>query len=186
MSERLSVCPELLAAAISGDRAATDRVIVACWPHAYRIAAAILRSREAAEDAAQEACAVLYRNVVRLRVPAAFNTWFYRIVVRQATLLQRKRRLAEIVAAVLPQPEAETDPTSRIDVLAAVDRLPTRQRTVVMLSYYARMNSREIAGVLGIPDSSVRFALMNAKKTLATLLDDRATPAFRWENAHAV
>ena len=58
----------------------------------------------------------------------------------------------------------------RVDVRNALFKLPPRQRAAVVLHYYADLNSVEIAEILGIPDSSVRFHIMRAKRSLQHLL----------------
>jgi RNA polymerase sigma-70 factor (ECF subfamily) len=56
-------------------------------------------------------------------------------------------------------------------VLACVDRLPTKERQVLMLSAFEELNSVEIASVLDITESSVRSRLFRARNLMADLLD---------------
>ena len=70
-------------------------------------------------------------------------------------------------------PPSQAESLVKIDVMRALDRLTPRQRAVVALHYYADMSSREIAKVLAIPDSTVRFHVMNARKILEPLLTVR-------------
>jgi RNA polymerase sigma factor (sigma-70 family) len=167
----------LVQAAMHGGTREADDLIRAVWPNAYRIALSVTRNRVLAEDAAQEACAVLFRFVGRLRSADAFNVWFYRIVVRQALGVDRRNAVVQVELQTRICSELD-DAVMRIDVLNALATLTPQQRIAVMLHYYAEMNSREIAAVLGIHDSSVRFHIMKAKKSLEKLLnekhDDRA------------
>lgn len=160
---------DLIAAAIDGGVAEADALLRAVWPRAYRIAFSVLRNRMLAEDAAQEACAVLFRSIGKLRCAQAFGVWFYRIVVRQAVALEKRN--------AHPQPEplcsggSDLDASLlRIDVAKALAALSPPQRIAIALHYYAEMNSREIAQVLAIPDSSVRFHIMRAKRALEQTL----------------
>src|ERR1700722_1685514 len=75
---------ELIQAAQRGDPADVERLLETVWPDAYRLARAIVAQAQAAEDAAQDACVLMFRNIASLRNPDAFGTWFYRIVVREA------------------------------------------------------------------------------------------------------
>lgn len=165
------VSPNLIAAARAGEGADLDRLMEAIWPHAFRIALSLLRDRESAQDAAQEACAIVFRNVGRLRSVDAFGTWLYRIVVREALALERRLAPSRLIGE-LNHAFSTDDTILRIDVLDALARLTSAQRAVVTLHYYAGMNSREIAATLEIPDSTVRYHLMNAKKHLEHLLGD--------------
>lgn len=81
--------PELVAAALR-DPSAVEALIAAVWPHAYRVAAAVIGERRLAEDAAQEACVVVHRSLRTLRSADAFDGWTYRIVVREATRIARR------------------------------------------------------------------------------------------------
>lgn len=63
------------------------------------------------------------------------------------------------------------DETASVDVWQALS-LPKKLRDVVVLRYFEDLSSREIASVLGVPDGTVRFRLMIAKRRLRPLLDD--------------
>ena len=163
-----------LVLARNGSDEETDLLIRSVWPHAYRIAFSILRDHGLAEDAAQEACAVVFRSIQKLRAPPAFSVWFYRIVVRTALKIHKSR--GPSAEQLDPEVVGSSDLSGslvRIDVMRAFKQLTPRQRAAIVLHYYARMSSREIATILGIPDSTVRFHIMNAKKMLERLLQDR-------------
>ncbi|MBC5829049.1 MAG: sigma-70 family RNA polymerase sigma factor [Candidatus Eremiobacteraeota bacterium] len=61
-----------------------ERLIIAVWPEAYRIAFSILRDGGLAEDAAQEACATMARQLHTLKNTGVFNAWSYKIIVNHA------------------------------------------------------------------------------------------------------
>jgi RNA polymerase sigma-70 factor (ECF subfamily) len=56
-------------------------------------------------------------------------------------------------------------------VLGCVDRLPEKERQVLVLSAFEELPSVEIAEVLGITESSVRSRLFRARNLLAEMLD---------------
>ncbi len=159
----------LVDAARRGGREEIELLLRAVWPDAYRLARAILGADQPAEDAAQEACIVVYRTIASLRSADAFRTWFYRIVVREAAEIKRRRsRTQEIAETSAPA----ADETAVVDVWRALSCLTPKLREVVVLRYFEDLTSREIAAVLGIPDGTVRFRLMVAKQRLRPLLDD--------------
>jgi len=161
---------QLIDRAISGSVEALERLLEAIWPDAYRIAYSIVRERAAAEDAAQEACAIVYRKIATLRSAAAFRVWLYRIVTREA-LRQPQRSAQQSFEA----PQQNTpDRESRLDVGRALDSLSPDLRAVVILHYYAELTSKEIAAILSIPAPTVRFRLMLARGRLRPLLEERA------------
>ncbi|MEA2784383.1 MAG: hypothetical protein QOF71_487 [Candidatus Eremiobacteraeota bacterium] len=160
---------ELVDAARTGGRDEIELLLRTVWPDAYRLARAVLGEDQPAEDAAQEACIVLYRTIASLRSVAAFRTWFYRIVVREAAQIKRRRSRTE------PAPEARSraaDQTAPIDVGRALSGLSHKLREVVVLRYFEDLSSPEIASVLGVPEGTVRFRLMIARQRLRPLLGD--------------
>lgn len=164
---RLNVPPEVFEAARRGDEAGMEDLLRLLWPHAYRIARSIVHDDARAEDAAQESCAIVYREIYSLRSPSALCVWVYRIVLREA-LRAEKVRSAEILHVAYTM---HNDIEMKIDVDRALGLLPADQRAVIVLRYYADLNSSEIARILGIPSPTVRFRLVRARNRLSDLLD---------------
>jgi RNA polymerase sigma-70 factor, ECF subfamily len=166
--------PELVEAAIRGGAPEIDALIQAVWPDAYRLAYAILAERQSAEDVAQEACVVIYRTIASLRSAAAFRVWFYRIVVRRAAEMKKRR---DRIEPILAEDDHDEDRSTTLDIWRALDALPPQLRNVVILHYFEDLSSREIASILRVPDGTVRFRLMTAKRRLRPLLDDSSPVA---------
>lgn len=165
----IPVPAELVEAARNGGADQTEELIKMIWPDAYRLARAILGEDQPAQDAAQEACIILYRTVGQLRSTDAFRTWFYRIVVREAADIKRRRLHAAPAVELTP---LAADQTTSIDIWRALATLPQHLRDIIVLRYFEDLSSREIASVLRIPDGTVRFRLMIAKRRLRPLLGD--------------
>lgn len=160
-----------IVAAQAGDAAALEALLVIIWPHAYRIALSILHQTQAAEDAAQEACARIMLSIAQLRSHRAFSVWLYRIVVREALALERRTHVHEpLDPRAVASASSLTDAEVRLDVLRALHELPPQQRSVVALHAYADLNSREIATVLEMPEGTVRYHLALARRRLERLL----------------
>ncbi|MBV9439501.1 MAG: sigma-70 family RNA polymerase sigma factor [Candidatus Eremiobacteraeota bacterium] len=174
--------PELVAAALH-DAAEVERLVEEIWPHCYRVAAAMLGDARLAEDAAQEACVAVYRSLRRVRDAAAFDGWVYRIVVREATRLARRRRTPDVFDA---RPLGLDDAAS-LDLWRALDTLPGDLRAVVILFYFDDLPGDAIARILRVSPVTVRTRLTRARERLRAALgpDTISTPA-AWETAHAV
>lgn len=162
---------ELIQAARDGGPAPLERLLEVVWPDAYRLAYAILGEPQSAQDAAQEACIIVYRTIASLRNVAAFRVWLYRIVVREAAEIKRRRPLAEQAVEMGPE-QHQADPGTAIDVWRALSFLPQHLRDVVVLRYFEDLPSREIASILRSTDAVVRFRLTIAKRRLRPLLAD--------------
>jgi RNA polymerase sigma-70 factor, ECF subfamily len=172
---RLAITPELITAALDPNRDGMERLLEMLWPHAFRIALSILQNKTLAEDAAQEACALIYGRLSQLRDPKAFHAWAYRIVTHEAF------RIAErtVPCTTISEPTYELDVDERVDVLRALAQLPTDLRAVIVLHHYAQLSSSEIAVVFGIPSPTVRFRLSRGRKLLQRLLTvESGTAAF--------
>jgi RNA polymerase sigma factor (sigma-70 family) len=177
-----TVPQEMVEAALTGASEPVERLLETVWPDAYRLARGILCDRQAAEDAAQEACLVLYRSIPSLRNADAFKAWFYRIVVRESTQLKRRRSRTEPV----PEPTMLPDTAAAIDLWRALATLPGTQRTVTVLRYFEGLPTREIAAILQTTDGAVRFHLMMAKRRMRPLLDDSSNIASKEVRTHAI
>ncbi len=166
----------LAEAALNGAEGAHEALVRALWPDAYRIAWSILGERGAAEDAAQAACAAMCAKLSTLSDTGAFVAWAYRIVVSHARDLARARnRLQQRETLGYDEVTARAaadDPSVRLDLEAAIGRLPESLRLVLELHYFVGLNSREVGTALGIPAATVRFRLMVARRRLRPLLSD--------------
>ncbi|HEY3677071.1 MAG TPA: sigma-70 family RNA polymerase sigma factor [Candidatus Tumulicola sp.] len=164
---------DVVEAARTGDAQQREALIREMWPHAFRIALTVVHDRALAEDAAQEACAIVYARVGGLRESAAFAVWFYRIVVREALQVRRTAERAWDYVERDVESHGVERSIVRLDVAAALAKLSPVQRTATVLHYYAGLSGAEVARVLGIPHGSVRFHLFQSRKRLERLLDDR-------------
>lgn len=166
------VALDCVAAALAGDAAATDALIATIWPRCFRLAATVIGDRNLAQDAAQEACIIVHRTVRKLRSAAAFDTWIYRIVMREAGRIRRRNeRVADIGYRTLA---AEEPDAFGVDIWQALGALPVAQRDVVVLFYFDDLPTAEIAAVLHVPHVTVRTRLARARQRLRGLLDERA------------
>ncbi|MFY9720625.1 MAG: sigma-70 family RNA polymerase sigma factor, partial [Candidatus Cybelea sp.] len=141
------------------------------WPDAYRIAAAILRDHGLAEDAAQNACEAIVRALPSLHDPDAFGAWSYKIIANNAMSLARRRRSTRSLDAAERQ-EVRFNSDDALDLADALGALPVVQRGAIILHYYAGLTSKEIAQSMKLPDSTVRFHLMLARRRLRAALSE--------------
>jgi RNA polymerase sigma-70 factor, ECF subfamily len=147
----------------------------------YRVAFSVLRNPSDAEDAVQEAFLRVLRHRDTLGEVRDRRVWLIRIVWN--IVLDRKRRAktrpetddVSELARVLPSDglsaeEIASAAQHHAHVLACVERLPVKERQVLMLSAFEELNSVEIASVLEITESSVRSRLFRARNLMADLL----------------
>jgi RNA polymerase sigma-70 factor (ECF subfamily) len=147
----------------------------------YRVAFSVMRNASDAEDAVQEAFLRVLRHRDTLGEIRDHRVWLIRIVWN--IVLDRKRRSktrpetddVSDLARILPTNEMSAEEVAAAAqhhayVLSCVDRLPAREREVMMLSAFEELSSVEIASVLGVTESSVRSRLFRARNLMAGLL----------------
>ena len=147
----------------------------------YRVAFSVLRNPTDAEDAVQETFLRVLRHRDGLDEVRDHRVWLIRIVWN--IVLDRKRRAktrpetddVEELARILPANGLSAEDRAaaaqhHAHVLSCVERLPAKEREVLMLSAFEELSSVEIASVLGITESSVRSRLFRARNLMAELL----------------
>ncbi len=162
-----------------GDPRAPRELVERHQTELYRYAFAMLRDREAAEDAVQDAferaLAALGRYPEEQLRSMRLRAWLYRVtlnVVRNA--LRRNRRetpvgpekLSELAGVASGERREET-----MDVLAALGRLPERQRTAITLRYLQDLPYAEIVAATGWPEATARTLVRRGLGRLRGLLE---------------
>jgi RNA polymerase sigma factor (sigma-70 family) len=141
---------------------------------AFGCAYAVLGDFQRAEDAAQEAFIVAWRNLDQLRQPEAFPGWFKRIVLTQCNRQTRNKQLELVsIESMVNLPSLFPDPQSivvqnetRERVLEAIRSLPENERMVTTLFYINEYSQNEIADFLELPLSTIKKRLYCARQQL--------------------
>ena len=140
--------------------------------HRDRVARAaflVLGEAETAQDVAQDAFLVAWRDLRRLRDPAVFGAWVTGIALnlsRRPALLRRLRRSGPEREIAVVHEGLETG----IVVRKAVAALPHWMRAVVVLRFFGQFSEPEIAEALAIPVGTVKSRLQRARARLAMAL----------------
>lgn len=140
----------------------------------YRLSFAIVGDEADARDAAQETFIAAWRRIRELRDPDRFDAWLQRIAVNAARMTLRargRRRVREIpagdIAALAVAADRATPERSDADVLGvALDRIPTDQRTILVLHHLEGHGVAELAEILEIPVGTVKSRLHTARRAL--------------------
>ena len=201
MSERTQA--RLLALARDGDgdafRALTDPYRRELQLHCYRI----LGSLHDAEDLLQETLVAAWRGIARFEGRSSLRTWLYRIATNRCLNARRKRSPPELEPLPCPPeptrrdeplwlepypdalldgvPDAAPGPEARYEqreavalaFVAGLQRLPERQRVVLVLRDVLGYRASEVGQMLGASAGSVDSALKRARAAL----EDRQPPA---------
>jgi RNA polymerase sigma-70 factor (sigma-E family) len=143
-----------------------------------RLALLLTGDRATAEDVVQDAFLSLYRGWSRLRDTDSAVGYLRTTVVNGCRSVHRSRR------RLWPHPHLDHDPpvwsaeAAAIDseerraVLAAVARLPRRQREILALRFYLDLPESEIAAILKVSRGTVSSTVSRAVATLARQLQE--------------
>ena len=137
------------------DREQFTSAVLAAEPTLYRVAKTMLRSEHDCADAAQQAILRAWEQLDSLRI----------LINECSTILRRQQRLAPYDAAAaeaIPAPAAD----DHSDLYAAITALEEKLRLPVELYYLEGFKTREIAGMLGIPENTVKTRLRAAREHL--------------------
>jgi RNA polymerase sigma-70 factor (ECF subfamily) len=139
----------------------------------FRVAYAVLLNPHDAEDVVQETFLKLYRNrgwqgMDNERAFLARVTW--RIAVDRRPRSSHPA-LEDAAGDDRPSPDPSPEQTllfsnQRAMVSSMIDGLPEALRLPLVLSAFDELNSREIGGILGIPEGTVRTRLQHARQLL--------------------
>jgi RNA polymerase sigma-70 factor, ECF subfamily len=148
----------LVEQARDGDLDAFTQLAKASFPRLDAVANLILRDRDAAEDAVQDALLKAWRGLRALRDPDAWDAWLRRLTVRACyDMARRTSRRTRVEIQVEPDPgKARTmDDTAHVAdrdwLQRELSRLDLDQRAVIVLHYYLDLPITEVAQVLDIP-----------------------------------
>jgi RNA polymerase sigma-70 factor, ECF subfamily len=144
----------------------------------YKLAYRVLRHRQAARDACQQAFVKAIERLKELRSVHSLNAWISTVVIREA--LQMRRRL-EIESRVLAKygssdfaPEEE-DWISREAVREALLQLPDETRTIVVYRIVEKLSGAEVKKIMGCSESHISRQLHHGMDLLRGLLPDFRT-----------
>ena len=164
-----------------GDRAALERLLRTWQPRLMTYALRRLGDRELAREVVQESLLGISRGLNRLRDPAAFPGWCFRLLERRCvdairSRIRERQKLAEYSRAELEESaadsEATTDLERKLSVRKALAQMDSSLAVTLKLYYQESFSIEEIAGVLDIPVGTVKSRLYYGRKTLAVLLEE--------------
>ena len=144
-------------------------------PRFRRVANAIVRDPDAADDVVQAAFAnaVTRRRSFRRHGDAA--GWLWRIVVNSALSRRRRARIEASAATAVAAEIAAPSSDDELQYLRAhIARLPERQRVALFLRYYADLDYEGIAHALSISPGTVGKLLHDARATIGATLEMRS------------
>lgn len=128
---------------------------------ARRLAFVFLGDADAADDIVQDAFVQLHRRFDGLDAPRAY-LWV--TIVNSCRRFHRRETGRRRAYGALEQPESVSQPSG--EVLDLVDKLPVRQRAVLVLRYFEGLSEVEIAETIGCRPGTVKSLSARALERL--------------------
>ncbi len=181
---------KLIRKVAAGDQEAFCEIARANRNMVINVCFSLLNDKERSEEVAQDVFLQIYKKAGEFKGKSKLSTWIYRIAVNRALNARRRdqffkkreiiRQKTSVDPDYLKAPQSDS-PDSRLEteeiraaIRKALDYLPEKQRTVIILHKIEGMSSKEIAQILGISLSSaearIHRAKINLKKKLSRLL----------------
>jgi RNA polymerase sigma factor (sigma-70 family) len=163
----------LIRRARSGDAKACAALVQTHYAGIYRMLAALTRQVHVAEDLCQETFAAAWKGLATFDERSSLGTWLHAIAYRK--FLDSKRR--ERVEGEVTDAGEVRDPLAALVIdeearglYAAMDRMASRERDVIVLHYLQQMSYREMSIVLAEPVGTVKWRTKVAIEKLKTLM----------------
>ncbi len=183
---------ELVEQARLGDTAAFGELVRRHQDAVLRTARIVCRSREDAEDVAQEALVAAWHKLAGFRGDAQFRTWLLAVTWRHAltrreSVWRRLRRFTSTDDEAYQEPvlpgRAIEDRLSDEALVRVVERLvhalPPKLRDPLMLIAAGDCTYEEMSVMLGVPSGTLKWRVMDARRRLKQQLATASREAMR-------
>jgi RNA polymerase sigma-70 factor (ECF subfamily) len=160
-----------------GDARAFGELVAAYERVVFSLALRMTGDREDARDITQVVFLKVYRGLPGFDPRRRFFSWIYRIAVNESIDRLRGRRPAEPLDDRLPAddaPEVDAERSERTDqVQRALLDLNEDDRQLLVLRHWLDRSHAEIGETLGVPESTVKSRLFEARQRLGRALRRR-------------
>jgi RNA polymerase sigma-70 factor, ECF subfamily len=162
----------------NGDRLAMQVLFARHHVRVYRFVLRLVRNEATAEDLISEVFLDVWRQAAKFEGRSAVSTWMLSIARFKALSLLRRRPEEkldeETAAAIADQADDPEVVLAKKDKGAALrqclTRLSAEHREIIDLVYYHEKSVEEVAGIVGIPEATVKTRMFYARKKLSELL----------------
>jgi RNA polymerase sigma factor (sigma-70 family) len=174
---------EIIDAILAGNQSAYAELVKNHQRYVFTLALRFTRSREDAEEVAQDTFVKAYRSLASYQRSAKFSTWLYTIVYNTAMTYLRKKRLdissiddegsaIQLESYGSMSEDLSVERKSRsFYVNKAIKNLRTDDATMINLFYQGEQSLEEIAKVMGMEANTVKVKLHRARQRLKNQLE---------------
>ena len=171
----------LIEAVRNGNRPAFRQLVERYQHYVFTVTYRVLKSREEAEEAAQDTFIKVYNTLHTFEKKAKFSTWLYTIAYRTAIDVARKKQLhtdsIDDEASFLQIKDQEKTPVQRtqerdlqLQLQEIIQQLKPEEATLITLFYLNEKSVKEIAEITGLTITNIKTKLHRTREALRELL----------------
>jgi RNA polymerase sigma-70 factor, ECF subfamily len=171
----------LIARIAGGDRLAMQVLFARHHVRVYRFVLRLVRNEATAEDLISDVFLDIWRQAGKFEGRSQVSTWMLSIARFKALSVLRKRPEEELDEEKAERIEDQSDDPET--TLAKKDKgallrqcltaLSAEHREIIDLVYYHEKSVEEVAGIVGIPEATVKTRMFYARKKLSELLKEQ-------------
>lgn len=168
----------LVSQVMTGDQSAFRLLVERHQDFVFSIALRVVRSREEAEEIAQDVFVKVYRSLSSFEQRSGFRTWLYTVTYRAAidkyrtlkapqTSLDDDRSAFQVAERTESGPASQTQQSDlRAQLQLALNRLKPEDATLIELFYLHEQSVKDIADITGLSLSNVKTKLHRLRESL--------------------
>ena len=159
--------------AIKGKPDAYGQLISEYQKYLYRVAFLYIKNEQEALDIVGDTILKGFQNISTLKNPEWFRTWITRVLINVAN--DKKKKIVSYVdfSEELTSSKAEgVSIEERCDLNSAIQELPDKYRTVIILKYFSEFSVKEIAYTMNSPEGTIKAYLSRARDELKKILKE--------------
>lgn len=169
---------DIISLVLKGDQQAYAILVERYQNYVFTIVLRYIKSREDAEEVAQDIFIKAYRSLADFKGTAKFSTWLYTITTTTCITFLRKKKLEihsldnEKVLAAADNIDGgmsanQIEQKSKVQMVnEAIKLLSAEDAEVITLFYKSEQTLEEIAHILGIEPNNVKVRLHRARTRL--------------------
>ena len=166
---------EIISRVLKGEQNAYAELVNRYQAYVFTLTLRMIKSREDAEEVAQDVFVKAYRSLADFRGESKFSTWLYRIALNTAIsdLRKQKKIIKSVEPELLPTEiqdiQYSNEKEERLQQLyKAINHLTEIERAIVML-YLEDKSYEEMEDILGINQNNLRVKMNRIKEKLRKL-----------------
>lgn len=173
---------QLIKRILDGDQAAYGQLVNAYKDLVFTLALRMLRHREEAEEAAQDAFIKAYKSLDKFKGDSKFSTWIYRVTYNTCldSIKKNKKHINNVSIDEFTINKIETIDNALEEMIKAeksnlikqcINRLPSEDSYILTLYYFEELTLEELSKIIDVSSNTLKVKLFRARKKLAVILE---------------